>query len=446
MDELSVYRAHARKMDRRLRHALLELMRPPSLLPCLFHRPVRRLRQSSLLPVIVQYTGQAAILDAASWSRTLRALGGRLRHHLPAVNGLAADVPVAALPALLGDERVARVTLDYPVRALLDVAAPAVRVDRAWEAGVTGRGVTVAIVDTGVYPHPDLVRPRNRLRAFADLVEGRRWPYDDNGHGTHCAGDAVGNGHASGGRYRGPAWEADLVGVKVLGKDGGGAASTVMAGIQWCLDHRDRYGIRVISLSLGGPASLPYREDPLCQMVERAWEAGIVCCVAAGNAGPDDRTIQSPGIDPKVITVGAMDDRRTAERADDALASFSSRGPTPEGVTKPDVVAPGVDVISLRAPNSFLDRSARAARHGDAYALLSGTSMATPIVAGVAALLLQRNPSLTPDQVKAILKETAEDRGYPPDAQGAGYVDAAAALARALTPPAPQPPAPAQAG
>lgn len=445
MHELSLLRAHAHKLDRNLRHHVLALLRPPASFPCLLHRPALRLRQATTrLPLIVQFAGDGSALDLGAWNRWFRARGGWVRHHLPAVNALAGHLPLGALFPLVEHELVQRVTLDYEVRALLDVASPAVGAGPVWEAGGGGEGVTVAVLDTGIYPHPDLVGARNRIRAFKDLVAGNPCPYDDNGHGTHCAGDVASDGRSSGGRYRAPAYRADLVGVKVLRKDGGGSASTVMAGVQWCLDHKEAHGLRVLSLSLGGPALLSYREDPLCQILARAWEQGLVCCVAAGNAGPDGRTIQSPGIAPEVITVGAMDDRRTPDRRDDRVAAFSSRGPTPDGLTKPDVLAPGVNVISLRAPGSFLDKTSLGARVDSWYLNLSGTSMATPIAAGVAALVLQRNPALTPNQVKAILTGTAEDRGYPPDVQGAGYLDAAAAVSRAASAhdaPAPEGPA-----
>lgn len=436
MDELSSLRSHAHKMDRALRRAVVSLFRPPAAAPCVLHRPLVQLRQSLHgLDVIIELSGALAAEDAGSWQRWLRLVGGRLRHHLPEIGGLAARIPFNVLKALLEHEEVRRISLDYRVRALLDVASPSVLADRVWQSGRTGKGVTLAVLDTGIHPHPDLTQPRNRIRAFVDLVNGRAKPYDDNGHGTHCAGDAAGNGQASGGRYRGPAWEADLVGVKVLDKEGNGAASTVMAGLQWCIKHKDEHGIRVVSLSLGAPAEQSYRADPLCRMLKRASEAGLLCCVAAGNSGPDSGSILSPGIDPLAVTVGAMDDRRTVGRADDGIAGFSSRGPTVDGLNKPDVVAPGVNVVSLRVPNSYLAKTRKtrsAAGAGDYYSSLSGTSMATPIVAGVAALVLEANPDLAPADVKRILMETAEDRGYPADVQGAGYVDAAAAARAAM--------------
>jgi len=356
--------------------------------------------------------------------------GLRLREHLPLINAVAGTLSLAALEDLATNPLVLRVFPDRTVRALLDVAAPTVGADRSWGEGFTGRGVGIAIIDTGVYLHPDLHTPYNRIVAFQDLVKGSTLPYDDNGHGTHVAGIALGNGTRSQGKYKGMAPEANLIAVKALDKNGSGKDSQIIKGIQWCLENKGKYNIRVLSLSLGSPAAGPAQEDPLCQAVEKAWQAGIVVCAAAGNEGPEAGTIDSPGIDPKIITVGAMDDQRTPDRSDDKIADFSSRGPTKDGVTKPDLLAPGKGIISLRAPRGTLDRAENAPRVGQWYTTMSGTSMATPVCAGVAALLIQKNPRLTPDQVKSILLETAENRGYDANEQGKGYLNASQALAK----------------
>jgi len=201
-----------------------------------------------------------------------------------------------------------------------------------------------------------------------------------------------------------------------------------MAGIQWCIDNKSKYNIKVISLSLGSTATVPAEEDPMVKIVNAAWESGIVVCVAAGNEGPEPQTIASPGISPKVITVGAMDDKNTKERTDDEVADFSSRGPTIDGIPKPDILSPGVNIVSLRSPNSHLDKLYKNNRVNKYYLSMSGTSMATPICAGVVALMLQANPNLTPDQVKKKLLETAEDWGLSANVQGAGYIQADKAL------------------
>jgi len=307
---------------------------------------------------------------------------------------------------------------DREMRALLDVARPSVNADLPTIQNVTGKGVTIAIVDTGIYPHKDLT---GRIKGFQDLTGSKNSPYDDNGHGTHCAGDAAGDGAASNGKYKGLAPKSEVVGVKVLNKTGSGSLSNVMAGVQWCIDNQKRYDIDIMSMSLGGQAVGPTTEDPMVKIVEKAWDKGIVVLVAAGNEGPDAHTISSPGISPKVITVGAMDDKNTYSRRDDQVAPFSSRGPTIDGVSKPDILAPGVNIVSLRSPNSYLDKRLKESRVGTEYLAMSGTSMATPICAGMAALILETHPELSPDQVKERLLNTAEDWKLPADTQGKGY-------------------------
>ena len=193
---------------------------------------------------------------------------------------------------------------------------------------LTGDGVTIAIIDTGIYQHPDLT---DRITEFVDFINNETNAYDDNGHGTHCAGDAA----SASVKYMGPAPKANLVGVKVLDKLGSGSLETVMQGVDWCIQYnRNNSGkkIDIISMSLGAP---PQEDDPMVKIVEAAWTAGIVVCVAAGNDGPDNNTISSPGISKAVITVGALDDRNTDDkRNDDDVAGFSSRGPIDENVNQ----------------------------------------------------------------------------------------------------------------
>lgn len=339
------------------------------------------------------------------------------------IRSIAVKVPADCIGRLCGCKDVRYVYKDRKNRIHLHVATPAIGASAAQASGWTGSGVTIAILDTGIYPHPDLTKPTNRIVAFKDFINNRKRPYDDNGHGTHCAGDAAGNGRSSKGKYRGPAPNAKLVGIKVLDRDGFGTDSTTIRGIEWCVRNKKRFGIRILSISLGGAANLPSSKDPLSQAVEKAWKQGIVVVTSAGNSGPRQRTISSPGISPFVITVGATTDRRSVKASDDRVSRFSSRGPTIDGVVKPDLVAPGTSIISLRAPGSTLDQRERSARKGRWYFTLSGTSMSTPIVAGAAAQLLQKHRSLAPAQVKRLLKQRALNLGASRNTQGSGSVN-----------------------
>jgi serine protease AprX len=203
--------------------------------------------------------------------------------------------------------------------------------------------------------------------------------------------------------------------------------SRVIEGIQWCITNKEAFNIKVLNLSLGSTATESFSNDPICQAVEKAWQAGIVVCAAAGNDGPQPRTIGSPGIDPLIITVGALDDMNTVNPEDEMVASFSSRGPTIDGLIKPDVLAPGTNIISLRSPGSLLDRKNKQSRIDNWYTSLSGTSMATPVCSGVVAQLLQLYPALTPDQIKTLLMKTARTLHLDETVQGAGVIDASRA-------------------
>lgn len=305
----------------------------------------------------------------------------------------------------------------------LDIAGTTLGLEKVWARKLTGKGITMAVIDTGIDPHDDL----NNIIDFKDMVNGQDGqPYDDHGHGTHCAGDAAGSGKASGGKYKGPAHDAKLVGIKVLDKGGSGTNAGVISGIQYAVGKKrafdegkpDGINIRVISMSLGSPAASSWKDDPVCLAVEKAVEAGIVCVVAAGNSGPRVSTIGSPGIAPSAITVGAMDDKDTPVRKDDDIARFSSIGPTIDKLIKPDIISPGVNIWAPNVPDSTLDKRNLPKTPDGKYLCISGTSMATPIVAGIVAILLQANPNLTPLDVAKIISESGVKLESHPDYDG----------------------------
>lgn len=398
----------------------------PEWVPSLIIKSVQKVRKHiGKIPVIIE-------IDKKHMYANLNKdnLGGvfgvQVGHKIDLVNGFSTEANIKTIKVLAQNEAVVKIWLDREVKALLDMASPVVNASLVWDNKIKGKGIGIAILDSGIYPHPDLTHPTNRIIRFKDFVNYRSQPYDDNGHGTHCAGDAAGNGSKSGGKYRGPAPEANIIGVKVLNRKGAGSMSSLLAGIEWCITNKSKYGIKIISMSLGAAASTSYQDDPLCRAVKKAWKAGLVVCAAAGNEGPVAKTINSPGLTPDIITVGALDDKKTVSLKDDSIAYFSSRGPTIDGLTKPDMVAPGANIISLRAPGSELDSSKT--RVGKWYTTMSGTSMATPVCAGVTALILQGNPGLTPGAVKSILMSTCRTVSLDPNAQGAGLIDAAAAV------------------
>ena len=280
--------------------------------------------------------------------------------------------------------------------------------DAAWGAGLTGKGVGVAVLDTGIYPHRDF---GGRILAFADMVGRRESPYDDSGHGTHICGIIGGSGLVSGERYRGMAPGCGLAAVKVLDKRGNGYASDLLAGIAWVLEKKDALGLRILNISVGSFGKRGLGENSiLVRGVDEAWDAGLVVVVAAGNNGPGRMSITTPGISRKVITVGSSDDDQEVLVGGNRMVDYSGRGPTAACICKPDLVAPGSRVVSC-------------AGKADKYTIKSGTSMSTPVVSGAVALLLEKYPGLTNRDVKLKLMESSRDIGLPKNQQGWGILD-----------------------
>ncbi|WP_243116564.1 S8 family peptidase [Marinisporobacter balticus] len=336
--------------------------------------------------------------------------GGKIKYHIPLINAIVADIPAKEIDHVAAHNMIQFINHDAKVFKCMDNASLAVAGHLVHDIGYTGKDVGIAVLDTGVYPHDDLVKPANRIIAFKDFVNNKTYPYDDDGHGTHVAGIAAGNGYANR-KYKGIAPDANIIGVKVLDETGSGSTSDILAGLQWVIDNKDKYNIKIVNMSLGSPADKTYREDPLAKGAAEAVKNGLTVIVAAGNNGPNPRSITSPGISPSVITVGAVDDNRTTSYEDDFVADFSSRGPTPAGLAKPNVVAPGVDIMSLSNKGHA------------AYVSHSGTSMATPMVSGTAALLYQKEPNLSPLAVNTRLSNTAINIGDSIYTEGAGILN-----------------------
>jgi serine protease AprX len=395
-------------------------------------------------------TGVAAIIvqkispsDRAPEAAVAR-LGGRVTRDLPIVDGFAATVPVAALRALASTPGIRVLSLDRKTivagggsgESPNSVYPKVVRSKDVNQAGVTGQGVTVAVVDTGIASVPDLAGRIVQVQngglfggtSPCKNFSGESDCGDSYGHGTFIAGIIAGNGAASNGKWKGVAPNAKVLSVKIAGANGAADVSNVLAGIQWVVSFRSQYNIKVLNLSLGTNSTQTYHSDPMNYAVEKAWDAGIVVVVAASNLGPDAGTISKPGDDPWVVTVGATDDHGTVGLGDDTIPNFSARGPTAaDGLAKPDLVAPGGHIVSLRAPGSAIDTQFPTYIDGS-YRKGSGTSMSTGVVSGTVALMLQANSSWSPNRVKYALTATArEAASNDPMDVGAGTVDAYAA-------------------
>jgi len=316
-----------------------------------------------------------------------------------------------------------------PSRAPAAVFPEETGATQLWGKGDTGAGVNVAVLDTGIDPLPDL---SGRLVGGVDLSGGGNAFSDQYGHGTFVAGLIASDGASSRDAYMGEAPGAGLVSVKVAGSNGDTDLATVIDGVGWAVSHARSMHIGVLNMSLGYQPFTSTSVNPLDMAVEKAWNAGIVVVTSAGNAGPFDGTILSPGDDPLVITVGALDDLGTTNPSDDTMPSFSSVGPTnPNGYFKPDLVASGRSVVSLRAPGSTVDTQNPLARIGSSNFVGTGTSFSTAITSGAAALVLAAHPTDTPNGVKAaLLASTSPGPVGNPFVDGHGALNVVAAVAK----------------
>lgn len=409
--------------------------------------------QSSTIQVIVEGESVAAAQAA------VEKVHGNVTAVIDIINAVVASIPPTSWTVLTNAPGVVRVTLDRQVTVAANGKMPdadfakAIGVQEVWDAGNLGAGVTVALLDSGVTTtFVDLNRTPagpetgERLLAYYDVFSNQvfassrlqRAPGDPNGHGTHIAGIVANRFYEPwDGEFRGVAPAANLVVVRVLNEMGVGSYANVLQGINWIVQHKDEYGIRVLNISMYAVPVAPYWADPYNRAVMAAWNAGIVVVASAGNTGPHPMSVGVPGNTPYVITVGAFTDSRTIDDlGDDYIPEFSAAGPTLDAFVKPDVIAPGAHIASLMHNNSYLSKSYPDRRLVGHYFEMAGTSMSTAVVSGIAALMLSEHPELTPDQVKFRLMQTARPQfdeatgaaAYSIWQQGAGRVWAADAV------------------
>jgi serine protease AprX len=436
---------------------------------------------NNMIPVIFTTQGEsntALETDLPRWR-------GALKKVFKNVNGMSVNLPANVIAGFAARSDVAYIALDRTLNVSGHLEATT-GADQARNYGTAAMGaidgagkgapVGIAILDSGVDPnnHAFLISSsssstQSRIVANVDFTGeknslGQPVAGDPYGHGTHVASIAAGNSHISSGAYTGIAPRSNIINVRVLDSKGQGTTSAAIAGIDWCITNKATYNIKVLNLSFGGTAVDSYRNDLLCQAVRRAVDSGLVVCVAAGNAGHNDVItgydasgkpvyqpvyggVHSPGIEPSAITVGAVNTLGTDNHSDDSIATYSSRGPTrsysldPAGVKhydnliKPDLVAPGNKIIAAESPNNYLVKNnpsldaTTSPLSSHKVMTMSGTSMATPAVAGAAALVLQRNPSLTPNLVKMILEYTSDPlNGFNNLDQGTGELNVEGAV------------------
>src|SRR6266567_1744564 len=394
----------------------------------------------------------------------LNSNGVHVRKTFQKLGSHAVEMPASIVDTVAAFDEVSYVSLDRPTLSMGHLSATA-GADAARTtsginvSGVDGTGIGIAILDSGIYAsHTDFLDKNSNVRVvFSQDFTGENRTDDPYGHGTHVAAIAAGNGRVSNATYLGIASNAKLINLRVLDANGTGTVSSTLAALDWVLDNKTTYNIRVVNMSLGTPAVDSYKNDPICRAVRRLVDAGVVVAAAAGNNGKNSAgqkvygQIHCPGNEPSALTVGAANTFGTDARNDDGVTTYSSRGPTRSYTTdaagvkhfdnliKPDLVAPGNKIINaesdgnlLVAENPQLDLGiSRADNRREMQ--LSGSSMASPVVAGAAVMLLQANPNLTPNLIKMILMYTAQPlAGFNTLEQGAGEInmDGAMRLAR----------------
>ena len=358
-------------------------------------------------------------VSPADGAALVRSAGGRVTGKLPIINGLAVRLPVSGVKAVQRDGRVKALTAnarvapqstDIDPSSLATAYSASVQATKVW-GSATGRGVGVAVIDTGIAGGlADFKGDDGRSRVIASAVvnPAATTAKDTFGHGTHVAGILAGDGtrrtDSLRGQYVGIAPEANLISIKAADDAGRATVLDIIYGLQFAVDHRAKYNIRVVNLSLESTTPNSYKTDPLDAAVESAWLKGLVVVAAAGNRGTDADAVQyAPGNDPYVISVGALDDQMSQADGDDSRATWSSRGITQDGFSKPEIHAPGARIVSTLAPGSAFASLCPTCIVDLEMIRAGGTSMAAPMVSGAAALLLQKYPNLTPNQVKGVL-------------------------------------------
>lgn len=311
------------------------------------------------------------------------------------------------IKALSKQEFVKYITSDSRVFAMLDKTREFICLKNLTQNKYFGKNITIAFIDTGISPHLDFLLPNNRIIKFVDLLNDKQEMYDDNGHGTFVTGVACGSGVCDHKKFVGIAPCANIVSIKALNENGETSANIILDAMQYVYDNKDKLNIKVVCMSFG--AESMGNLDPLQKGAQTLWNSGIVVVAAAGNSGPGEKTIKSPGSNGQIITVGGLDDGRESGKLD--IADFSSRGPTYNRY-KPDLVAPAVNIIST---TNFSQK-----KHF--YAIMSGTSVSTPIVAGICAIILERFPQFTPDRVKYFLTRHCIPIVKDRNIEGFGYI------------------------
>lgn len=369
-------------------------------------KPYINISSRNKIPVIVSYKGSSKKVK-----QKILSFGGRIKYEYTAVNAIAVSLRGSGIDKLSEMPEITSLTLDYKAMVCMTNSEKILGVHHARNFNLTGKGIGIGIVDTGVYPHPDILKKRDPIGLFTDLVSQYLKPYDDNGHGTFISGCLV-----SCGAYTGICPDAVICMVKAFDAAGNGFMSDIIRGIEILLNNREKYNIRIILLPFEIPNIIKVKSNPLEEIIVYAVKSGISVIAPSGNLGPQPMSINCPGNISEVITVAGIN---CSEKPFD-IAAFSGRGPLINGTAKPDVCAPCVNVTSLSCNKSYLPFKKNFSHTEALYTSMSGTSIAAAFIAGAAALILEKTPELTPSDLKSIILLSTRSLGENKYSQGSG--------------------------
>lgn len=378
-------------------------------------------RKDNIIPVIVSLKEPLSNKLKNSISKNR----GKLKYEYKHILSAALQISPEGVDKLSEMPEIGFISYDRKAEICMDRAAGAVGVNSSSTYNLSGRNVNIAIIDTGAYPHGDLMRPFRVVTHFKDFINSHMEPYDDNGHGTHICGIIAGSGSLSGGKYKGIAQNSRLIMLKAFNSVGAGSFSDIIAAIDWTLENMEKYKIRILCLPFGADAIVPSYKDPLCIACEAACRSGIVVIAASGNKGSSQGSITTPGISPLVITVGCCESQ-DLNKGKWKIPDFSGRGGKIESEMKPDFIAPGVNITSTSSDICYIPGDSRDSFLKPLerpYCSMTGTSQSTAIAVGCISLIMEKMPDLSGKDLKGLLKLSCQTLNEPKASQGSGVLN-----------------------
>ena len=369
-------------------------------------KPYMNITSRNKIPVIVSYKGEPKKIK-----QKLLSSSGRIKYEYTSINAIAVSLSPNSIDKLSEIPEITSITLDYKAFICMNNSEKVLGVHHARNFNLTGKGIGIGIIDTGLYPHPDIYKKRDPVGFFADLVSGYLKPYDDNGHGTFISGCLV-----SSGTYKGMCPDASICVIKAFDAAGKGFMSDIIRGIEILLENKEKYNLRSILLPFEIPNIIKVKVNPLEEIIEYAVKSEICVIAPSGNLGPQPMSINCPGNIKDVITVGGV----SCTEKPFKIASFSGRGPLINGTAKPDICAPCININSLASSKEYLPVKKSISRPEFLYTSMSGTSIAAAFITGISALLLEKTPTLAPSDLKSIMLLSSKSLGESKYSQGSG--------------------------